>query len=251
MNSRTLLLVALASLAVTPAVATLTVQGAEAGSLNTPLRDLPRTYLAAYENVTLTGATGPVFITGVSFFTSATTSSITGSWPTSSITFSDYTIVMGGLSQQFLAAGEFLNTTSTFASWSTGLQTVRSGALTVEASAFTPGAFSTTITFDTPFVYDVDNDPGLLFGFVHQGAPGGASTLFPVATRGFANFGSTTNSQGADAIFASNGNGFDVAPSSFIDPIIVRFETTPVPEPATMLVLAGAAALAARRRRKA
>lgn len=238
-------------------MAVLTVNITETGGLNSPARDLGRTYLAGYENAALTGDAGSVQIIGVRFKTTATASSLPGggSWPLAPISFADYTMVMGTPSTQFLTAGEFLNTTSTFDSWTNGLSVVRSGALTMGTGFWQLGQWTQTITFDTPFTYNNTTSPGVMFGFQHTGATGGAGStgniFFPAAVGSFTNW-NTGTTPGADAISSTvAGTPFTSAPNGFTSPIIVEFVTAdPVPEPATMAVLGIGAAALLRRRRK-
>lgn len=240
-------------------MAVLTVNITEAGGLNSPARDLGRTYLAGYENVAMTGDAGPLEIIGVRFKTTVTASSLPvgGSWPAAPITFSNYTMVLGTPSTQFTTAGEFLNTTSTFASWSNGLSTVKSGALTMGAGFWQLGQWTPAIMFDTPFAYDNSVSPGLLFGFQHSGATGGAGSVgnawFPAAVGSFVNW-NTGSTPGADAISSTvAGTPFSSAPNGFTSPMIVEFITqNPVPEPASMIaVTVGALALLRRRKKTA
>lgn len=225
--------------------AQLQVNGTETGSLNTPIRSAGRTYLAAYENETLTGVTGVAQIIGVRFRGTANATSLTQALTDATINFSDFNIVLGLPSNALISAGEFSTTLNTFDSWSTSLTTVRSGALTMGRNFWQTGQWTPTVLFDTPFTYNTSTAAGLLFGFTH---PGGDSTLdssnFPAATRAYTNW---TSGQGADAIFATNGGGFAATPSGFVDPLIVEFVV--VPEPATVLAL-GMGALAVLRRRQ-
>ncbi len=225
--------------------AQLQVNGAETGSLNTPIRSAGRTYLAAYENETLSGVTGVAQIIGVRFRGTTDANSLTQALTDATINFGDFDISLGLPSNALISAGEFSTTLNTFDSWSTNLTTVRSGALTMGRNFWQTGQWTPTILFDTPFTYNTNTAAGLLFGFTH---PGSDSTLdssnFPAATRAYTNWGS---GQGADAILATNGSGFASTPSGFIDPLIVEFVV--VPEPATVLAL-GMGALAVLRRRK-
>lgn len=225
--------------------AQLQVQGDETGAINSPIRSAGRTYLAGYENETLTGISGPLTIIGVRFRGSADSNLISAALTASTINFSSFEMVLGLPSSSFATAGEFTNTTSTFSSWTSGLTTVRSGALTMGPNFWQTGQWTPTILFDTPFAYDTTTASGLMFGFAHQGSDSQLdSSNFPAATRDFTNWGSGL---GADAIFATNGSGFGATPAGFIDPAIVEFVV--VPEPGTMVVL-GIGALAMFKRRK-
>lgn len=227
--------------------AQLQVNGAESGSINTPIRSAARTYLAGYERETLTGVSGVAKIIGVRFKATSDSNALSAALTSSTINFSSFSIVMGLPSAAFETAGEFLNTTNTFSSWSSGLTTVRSGALTMGPNFWQVGQWTPTILFDTAFTYNTSTASGLLFGFTHQGSN---TTLdganFPAASRTFTNW---TSGLGADAIFATNGTGFGAAPTGFLDPLIAEFVV--VPEPASMLALGlGAVALLKRRKNK-
>jgi len=226
--------------------AQLQVNGDETGGLNTPIRSAARTYFAGYENETLSGVSGPSTIIGVRFRGFNDPNFLSTDLTNSTIDFSRFDIVLGLPSNALISNGEFTTTANTYSSWSTGLTTVRAGALTMGPNFWQPGQWTPTILFDTPFVYDTSSAAGLLFGFVHEGSN---TTLdgsnFPAASRDFTNWGSGL---GADAMFSTNSDGFASAPGGFIDPLIVEFVV--VPEPGTFIAL-GVGVLAVSRRRQA
>lgn len=227
--------------------AQLQVNGSETGGLNTAIRSAGRTYLAGYENETLSGVSGAAQIIGVRFRGINDANFLSPALTASTISFSNFEIVMGLPSNALVSAGEFSTTANTFGSWSSGFSSVRSGAFTMGPNFWQVGQWTPTILFDTPFAYDTSSASGLLFGFAHPGSDTLLdSSNFPAASRDYTNWGSGL---GADAIFATNGGGFASTPSGFINPLIVEFVV--VPEPGTMVALGmGALAIVKRRKKK-
>jgi hypothetical protein len=230
----------------------------ETGGLNTAFRNAPRAYQSFIDSTQLAGLTQPTFITGISLrLMSASLGSATtnppADWPSQTLNFSDFTVRIGSPSAAIVTAGEIPVTTTTFnQNFGADVVTARSGALSLSTGAFgfnpsstpaAPNPWGPTITFTTPFLYTPGQD--LIYAISHSGyAPAGEF-------QPFFSSGDYANSV-ADAVSSTTSSSLDAAPGGFSSPYLVQFTTEPIPEPATMTVLAlGAVAALRRRNRKA
>lgn len=250
LNRSMVSLAVLATLAFSSHAGTIIVPGLEEdGGLNTGLRNAPRTYMAYYSAVNFDTLSGPVMITGMQLRISAFgNETLPATWPSQDLTFTNFDVQLSQASAQLDSDGEFLSSAVTFASQQAAgtAVSVRSGSLTIQTGSFqnsgSENSFGAMISFSTPYLYT----PGqsLLLYITHTG--------YNPSTEGQAFFASTTFQNGvSDAI--SSTVGYQAASASgFSSPYIVQFTTAPVPEPSTMLMLAGGIAglLAMNRRRK-
>jgi hypothetical protein len=244
-------LAALCALATGAHAGTLVVPGAEEVSgLNTALRNAPRTYMALYTSVNFESLSAPVWITGMQLRISLEgNAAVPSTWPSQDITFNNYNVTLSQASSGLLADGEFVSPSATFASQQAAgtAVNVRAGNLTIATASFAnsggENGFGALISFSTPYLYT----PGqsLLLYITHDGY-NPSSEVQPF-------FASTSYQNGVTDAISSTAGYMAANANSFSDPYIVQFTTTPVPEPSTMLMLAGGIAglLALNRRRRA
>ena len=227
----------------------------ETGGVNTVFRSAPRAYQSFIDSTQLAGISGPVLITGISFRLMAASfgSSPPANWPSQTLNFTDFTVRIGSASAAVAAAGEFPTTTPTFnQNFGADVITARTGGLSLSTGAFgfnaastptAPNPWGPTITFSTPYLYNPGQD--LVYAVSHTGY---------IPNTEFQPFFATANFavNVADAVSSTTSNSLDAAPGGFSSPYVVMFTTEPIPEPATMTVLAlGAVAALRRRNRKA
>ncbi|WP_422016369.1 PEP-CTERM sorting domain-containing protein [Roseateles sp.] len=243
-------LAALCALAASSQADTFVTPGDETSGLNTAFRNAPRTYMALYTSVNFETLTSPVWITGMQLRISADgNTALPATWPSQDLTFTNFNVQLSQASSSLLSDGEFLLGTEAFAAQQAAgtVVNVRSGSLSISTASFQnsggENSFGALISFSTPYLYT----PGqsLLLYLTHTGyAPGTEAQPF---------FAVTDYSPGVtDAI--SSTAGYQAANATgFSSPYIVQFTTTPVPEPSTMLMLAGGIVglLALNRRRRA
>ena len=229
----------------------------ETGGVNTAFRNAPRAYASYIDESLFSSITQPVFITGIRFRLMAASLGTAAqnppaNWPSQTLNFSDFTMKVGEANSAIAAAGEIPSLTGTFNSlFAPGATTVRTGALTLNSGDFpfnsastptSPNGWGATISFASAYLYN----PGttLMYAISHSGyAP---STEFQPFFA-VANFGVGV----ADAVSSTTPTaGLDSTIGGFSSPYVVQFETTPVPEPATMSLLALAGLAAARKRKR-
>src|SRR5262249_33466392 len=190
----------------------------------------PWTIQLIYNQSQLTGLVGQD-ITGIAYRRGAT---LGGGYPLQTTTWSTYVIRLGPSVAPSAATG-------TYASNFTAAPTeVRSSSLTVAAFAWPnfgppgPNPWGPVITFDTPYHYDGGS---LAMLITH---PGSDNTNIGNALMDTTN--NTSPGIGTDYSYFAN-TGFDVlsgSPSQFM-PIVQITAFTPVPEPASCLLVAGTA----------
>jgi hypothetical protein len=236
--------VALASVSVAQVVVPNAYAGLSSGGngLNTLIRDNgnARTAQFVISSSQLASINVGASITGMAFrlYNGNTTG-----FPATTATWADYTINVGVGVAPSAASTTFAN------NFTSAPTTVRSGSLVVNALSYTAGAtgttpnpFGPTITFNTPYLYTGGN---LTIEVRHTGSDivNGATDFLdalPAATAGYGtDFWAATATGNTATVGAAN---------SFT---ITRLTVAPVPEPASMAVLAlGALALLRRRRNK-
>ncbi len=226
----------------------------ETTGVNTVFRNAPRAYASYLDESLFSSITQPVFITGIRFRLMAASlgSPPPANWPSQTLNFSDFTVKVGEANSTIVAANEIPAASGTFnALFAAGATTVRTGALTLNSGDFpfdsastptSPNGWGATISFASAYLYN----PGttLMYAISHSGyAP---STEFQpfFAVANFAN-------GVADAVSTTTPTaGLDSTVTGFSSPYVVQFETSPVPEPATMSLLALAGLAAARKRKQ-
>jgi hypothetical protein len=226
----------------------------ETSGVNTVFRSAPRAYQSFIDSTQLTGISGPVLITGISFRLMAASlgtpaQNPPADWPSQTLNFTDFTIRIGSASAAVAAAGEFPTTTPTFnQNFGADVITARTGGLSLSTGAFgfnaastptAPNPWGPTITFSTPYLYNPGQD--LVYAVSHTGY---------VPNTEFQPFFATADwsVNVADAVSSITSSSLDAAPGGFSSPYVVQFTTEPIPEPATMTVLALGAVAALRRR---
>jgi hypothetical protein len=220
--------------------------------LNTPLRNLPRSYQQFIDSSQLASITEPVNITGMQLRLAIgenwrPVGYVGATWPDVPISFAQFDVQLAQASAGLSSDGEYLSTTPTFASYQgADVTTVRSGLLDIAASAFSAdgGAvgvhtFGVLLNFTTPYVYTPGTDLTLMIR--HGGYTGGALQAF-FASRGFQN-------NVSDAI-SSTVSATAAAPNGFSSPMYLQLTYAPVPEPASITTGALLLAAGAVRRRR-
>jgi hypothetical protein len=161
----------------------------------------------------------------------------TQAFPATNATWSDYTINVG----QGVAFG---SQTTTFASNFVGApSTVRSGPLTINAGSFTsggtPNAFGVNIMFNTPYTYTGGN---LLIEVRHTG-----SNIVNTASD-FLEAALTTDPGYNTQFWSATATGNTATTGALNNFTVARLVVVPTPAAASVLGLAGLAALRRRRR---
>lgn len=167
----------------------------------------------------------------------------TANWPPADVSFASWDIYMG----QGVAPSAMSNTFA--ANFIGGATQVRSGGLAIAAGSFTagasgstPNAFGPMISFNTPYLY-TGGDLALEMRFSAQIGSTVQSPFDAVAA--------SDPNNGWGTLFAgrwtSNAAGTTGGNANFL---VTNFQSTAVPEPATMAVLGLGALSMLRRRRK-
>lgn len=243
MNSRFLSSLSIAAVSIAIAHADIDVTIPETGGVSTAFRQLARTYQSYYTPLALSSST-PAVITGVRF---KLWNGETANWPSSTINFSAFKIVLAKPTAQLDTDGEFLSLAPSFNSYWASSTTVYDAPLSITAGSFPDNGtlsnpWGPIINFSSSYNY---TGGSILMAVTHPGYGTSAVQAF-FATGDFQN-------GTADAISTTLGTDptFGNAPDGFSSPYIVQFITAPVPEPATLSVLAiGAAAMLRRRAKK-
>lgn len=225
-------------------------QADSGGGSNTPLRSAARKYQAYFAPSQFSSITTTQAITGLEFrLTTGSGSGVSagGTWPSQALSFTDYTIQMSVASAGLAADGRYLSSTTAF-SYGQGanLTTVRSGALSIPAAAFSAQAntslvneYGFDIAFTTPYQFQPGDSIVLTLSL---------TGYTPAETQAFFAAGTSASGQ-ADAI-VSTSSATAANASGLSAPLFVNFISSPVPEPGLSGLLAvGAFATMLRRRR--
>lgn len=221
--------------------------------LPTPIQNAGRVYQAYYSQSNFAGVgTQPVLITGMQFRLALGTNSgvpAGETYPSQPLTFNNYDVQLSRGSAAVQTNGEFISSAVPFADNQGGtVTTTRSGPLVIAPGSFTntgsttePNPYGVPITFTTPYLYTPGQE--LVLTIRHDGyQPSTELQAFFASTPFQANL--------ADAV-ASTAGFTATTPTGFSAPLFVQYSFVPVPEPGSVLLAAtaGAAGLAALRRR--
>ena len=215
-------------------------------NLTTPFRNAPRVLQMYFHRSDLAAFSAQgADITGIQFRIDGASPGVSGAtWPTADINFSRYDVQLSDSSAAAFAADE-LNSTTFTDNQGSDITLVRSGPLTVTANSFqnngdatTGASFGFLVNFDVPFRYEPGED--LMVTIRHSGF------TEPEAQP---NFDAAAFTDGRNDALAGTGSA-DATTGAFFGTNITQFTFTPIPEPAALGLIAAAAPLLGRRRKR-
>ncbi len=184
-----------------------------ATGLNTPIRNAARQVQIFVHRSQLSGLSTGSAVSALSFRLDEATAT---NWPSQGLNYTDYTIRLSQSDAASFAAGE-LGSTTLATNIGAGVTTVRTGALSIPANAFTmgnPAPFTYVITFTTNYVYTSGTD--IVVTIAHTGyLPATETQVFADSTPYVANT--------CDCLIETTGTG---TTGTFSDVPVVRLTYT-------------------------